>query len=395
MRRSAHARYRSQLTALAADALPVSIVERAGRDRGWWPPERRWIRTYGRFDPHHEPYVIVVLETEQAPQALVRIEVFHKEPGARVADHWCLRDGTVGWLRVSRFTSDPSLPGLVALLANGGRPAVVGYRPSRRCTIRCDRGDDVCYAKVYRGNDGERRHLEGEALWAAATRGELGFRVARPDRWDPLTRTVWQHQVDGDPIGDRLAGSEGARLVHRIGRAAGSLACSTVEPRETFDSAAQLASTVQAGAELCARVPHVADTVSALLEKLLFRRHDSGRRGLRPIHGAPRAKRWLDDGTTLGLLGFDGLAWGDPERDAAAFLGGLEGASDLAVPIGDLAEAFLAGYESVAGPLDRARLAVYRAHQRLATALRNARAVRPDGDACAERDLARVAQCVG
>ena len=146
MRTSAHARYRSQLTALAADALPLSIVERAGRDRGWWPPERRWVRTYGRFDPHHEPYVILVLETEQAPQTLVRIEVFHKEPGARVTDHWCLRDGTVGWLRVSRFTSDPSLPGLVALLTNGGRPAVVGYRPSRRCTIRCDRGDDVCYA---------------------------------------------------------------------------------------------------------------------------------------------------------------------------------------------------------------------------------------------------------
>ena len=333
MRTSAHARYQAQLTALAADALALSIVERAGRERGWWPPERRWVRTYGRFDPHHEPYVILVLETEQAPQALVRIEVFHKQPGARAADHWCLRETAVGWLRVSRFTSDPSLPGLAPLLANGGRPVVVGYRPSRRCTIRCDRGDDVCYAKVYPSPDGERGHLEGEVLWAAAMRGELGFRVARPDHWDPVTRTLWQHQVDGDPIGKRLAGPEGARLAHRIGRAAGSLAGSTIEPRETFDSSAQFARTVQLGAELCARVPQVAETMSALLEKLHFPRRGAGRRGLRPIHGALHAKQWLDDGTTLGLLDFDGLAWGDPEREAATFLGALDFESGLAVPI--------------------------------------------------------------
>jgi len=394
VRTSAHARYRAQLAALASDASLLPAIERAGRDRGWWQPERRWVRTYGRFDPHHEPYVTLVLETVQAPQALVRIEVFDKQPGARVTDHWCMRDDTVGWLRLSRFTSDPFLPGLAVLLNDGGRPTVVRYRPSRRCTIRYDRGDDVCYAKVYAGSDGERSHLESESLWTAATRGELGFRVARPDRWDPHLRTLWQHQVDGAPIVDALAGAGGDRLAHRIGRAAGSLPGSTIEPHETFDASVQFARSVRAGADLCARVPLVADTVSALLEKLTFRRREPGRRRLRPIHGAPHANQWLDDGTTLGLVDFDRMAWGDPELDAATFLGELDFETDLEVPVDRLADAFLAGYESVAGPLDRRLLAVYRAHKRLAKSLRSARAVRPDGDARAQRDLARVAECV-
>jgi len=392
VRTSAHARYRAQLTALASDARLLPAIERAARDRGWWQPERRWVRTYGRFDPHHEPYVSLVLETVQAPQTLVRIEAFGKEPGARAADHWCMRDDTMGWLRLSRFTSDPSLPGLARLLANGGRPTVVRYRPSRHCTIRCERGDDVCYAKVYASNDGERSHLEGELLWAAAMRGELGFRVARPDHWDPHLRTLWQYQVDGAPIRDALAGPAGEGLAHRVGRAAGSLAASTIAPRETFDSSVQFTRSVRAGADLCARVPVVADIVSALLEKLAFRRRGPGRFRLRPIHGAPYANQWLDDGTTLGLVDFDRMAWGDPELDAATFLAELDFEADLEVPVDRLADAFVAGYESVNGPLDRALLAVYRAHRRLARARRSARVVRPDGDARAERDLARVGE---
>lgn len=394
MRSSAHARCRARLTALAADTVVLPAIERAGRERGWWPPERRWVRTYGRFDPGHEPYVILVFETAQAPQALVRVEVFDKQPGARMTDHWSARDETVGWLRLSRFTSDPFLPGLAALLTDNGRPTILRYRPSRRCTIRYDRGDDVFYAKLYASNDGARSHLDGESLWSAAMRGELGFRVARPDRWDPHTRTRWQYQVDGSPVLAALGGSEGVQVAHRIGRAAGSLPGSTIEPRETFDPSIQFAQTVGYAADLVALVPRVADTVSTLLEKLAFRRRAPGRLRPRAIHGALLAKHWLDDGATLGLVSFEHFAWGDPELDAASFLGALECEPALEAPVERLAEAFLAGYESVAGPLDRSLVGIYRGHKRLAKALRSARAVQPDGDAHAERDLARVNECL-
>ncbi len=44
--------------------------------------------------------------------------------------------------------------------------------------------------------------------------------------------------------------------------------------------------------------------------------------------------------------------------------------------------------------LEPSLLAAYRAHKRLAKALRTARALRPDGDERAERHLARAAECL-
>ena len=65
-----------------------------------------------------------------------------------------------------------------------------------------------------------------------------------------------------------------------------------------------------------------------------------------------------------------------------------------AVAVDELNGAFLSGYEDVAGALDPALLRAYRAHKRLAKALRTARALRPDGDERAGRHLARAAECL-
>ena len=65
------------------------------------------------------------------------------------------------------------------------------------------------------------------------------------------------------------------------------------------------------------------------------------------------------------------------------------------VPVEELNRAFLGGYQDAAGGLDPSLLRAYRAHKRLAKALRTARALRPDGDDRAERHLARAAECVG
>ena len=65
-----------------------------------------------------------------------------------------------------------------------------------------------------------------------------------------------------------------------------------------------------------------------------------------------------------------------------------------AVPIAELNRAFLDGYSDRGVALEPSLLAVYRAHKRLAKALRTARALRPDGDERAERHLARAAECI-
>lgn len=63
-------------------------------------------------------------------------------------------------------------------------------------------------------------------------------------------------------------------------------------------------------------------------------------------------------------------------------------------PVAGQKEAFVEGYEEVAGRLDGVVLRAYRSHKRLAKALRTARALRPDGDARAQRHLASAVDCL-
>jgi len=114
---------------------------------------------------------------------------------------------------------------------------------------------------------------------------------------------------------------------------------------------------------------------------------------LRPIHGAPHAHQWLDDGERLGLVDFDGLAWGDPELDVATFMAELDFEDWETAPVAAINAHFLAGYEAVAGPLDERLLYAYRAHKRLSKALRNAYAVRTDNDMRVERALGQALVC--
>jgi len=394
MAEAAHRRYARRLTALATDGPVLDAIAGAEDGEGRWLPRHGWVRTYGRFSPDRDPFATLVLETPGSPQAIARVDVSEALPAGKSLDEVRVHVPVLGWLRVTPFSSDSALSALPDVLAMPGRATVVRYRPGRRCTIRFDDGECSRFAKVMADDEGERIHAGTIMLWRAAAAGELGFAVAEPDRWDRSTRTLWQGKVEGVPITARLLGAEGPELAHRIGRAAASLGRARLEPEETFDGAAQLARSFRYGQELIRRVPGLAAAVSDLIGALSDTHAARGGRPLRPIHGAPHPSQWLDDGARLGLVDFDRLSLGDPELDAATFLGELDFESELAVPVERLAEVFLAAYESVAGPLDRRLLSAYRAHKRLARALRSARALRPDGDARAGRDLRHaIAAC--
>jgi hypothetical protein len=139
--------------------------------------------------------------------------------------------------------------------------------------------------------------------------------------------------------------------------------------------------------ELSRTVPRLAPIAGALLERLAILHAGLGHRLLRPIHGAPHPSQWLMSEEGLGLVDFDRLALGNPELDAATFLGELEFEGGLLIPEDRLGAHFLAAYESVSGPLDPELLSAYRAHKRLAKALRMARSFAAGGDVRAERTL--------
>ena len=399
MIKPAHIRYQKQLTALATDTAILNVLEDAAKVCAWWPRQRTWIRRYGRFDPDRDPFATLVFETQNKPQAIFHAEVYQTRPTMRCAGDIVAFDEAVGWLRVMRFPSDRSLSTLASVLTEQGDMTVVRYRPQRRCTIRFEENGQTRFAKVYpkkflRYERGERFHSTAVALWCAAERGELGFAVAQPDRWDPQARTLWQAKLDGAPAIARLFGRDGNSVALRMGLAAGSLTRSGITLPKIFDGTKQLSASMRCGEELSRRVPRLAAKVCALLEHLVQMHAATKHDPPRPIHGDMDANQWLDDGLRLGLTDFDDFALGDPELDAATFLAELEVEDQPQLPIDQLSEAFLAGYESIAGPLNQRLLTMYIAHKRLFKSLRSARALHPRGDVDAERHLERAYQCI-
>jgi hypothetical protein len=214
----------------------------------------------------------------------------------------------VGWIRLRPFTADEGLPTLPAVLSRPGRRRVIRYRPHRQCTIRFEGEGHGLFAKVFPDERGERVHAEAVALWEASAHGELAFRVARPVRWDRAERTLWHEELPGEPVVDRLRSGQGPELAERMGRALASLSQSRLAPAGLFDGDAQLRHTSRGGEELCRHVPRLRPIVTAILHKLSHLHRQTAARRPRPIHGAPHAHQWLDDGGQLGLLDFDRIS---------------------------------------------------------------------------------------
>jgi hypothetical protein len=390
---SAHSRYREQLEALAGTDVFLGAVAEAFER--WGHPETRVsTRLYERFEPDAEPYATCVLATADQPQRIVRLDAFREgrpAPDPGVVD---VAAGGAGRLRVAWFPDDPALPTLPAAVAGPGRRTVVRYHPGRRCTIRVDDDGRTRYAKVYANWHGERIHADGLELWHAASRGELGFRVAEPERFEPELHAVWHGSVRGEPVKDRLGGPDGKELAWRVGRAAGTLSRAGLRPRARRNRGDELAAAARRCAELERRVPELGLPASRLLERLKRAYAACPVSKPRPVHGALHASQWLENGVGLALLDYDSLALGDPELDAATFLADVDVQNRERVPVDRLNSAFLAGYEETGDPLDPRLLAAYRANRRLEKALRVARALRTDGDAKAGRRLRGALDCL-
>ena len=377
---SAHARYRERLEALRSGEVVLAAVNAAAVEwSGEWDPDHcgRWIRTYGRFDPDGQPYALLVFSSRDNPAALCRVEVFDER--SRDVQGRLFDAGPAGWIRVSPFTTDPCLPTLHAVLALSADIAVIRYRPFRRCTLRVSTDTRTSFAKVYPDARGQRIYDESLLLEDAVGRRELRFRVARSERWDSSRMTLWQETLSGNSLPRPLLGAAAPRLARQIGEALGSLTVSSVRPREIFDASAQQARTARYCARLSAIAPGISPMTTALLQQLSLLSARRPSMPLAPIHGAAHPKQWLVDGTTLGLVDFDRLSWGEPELDLATFVTALE-FDEGAYRADELIAEAVSGFEAVARPVDLTRLHVYRLHKHVAKAYRAAVDLHPHGD---------------
>jgi hypothetical protein len=380
---SEHARYRQRLIRLGADELAATVARVIG-ERGWTEPGTEARRTYGRFEPARSPWATLLY-------ALGRtyVEVAAYDPGAGALPADVVVDDA-GPLRFTKVEDDAGAASPGAFLRAHPDAVIIRYRPGRRCVLRV--GDR--FVKLVRPELGIHLHATGTRLWDARRAGRLPFRVAEPDHWDAEANALWQGVVAGEPIGPALNTAQAEAVAQHVGMALGALAAARVEPWQRSSGAEQWARTERAAAEVVRRVPELRDDLADVLARLRGLYDGFVPRPPVPAHGAASPDQWLDDGSTLGLVDFDRFSWGDPEQDAAAFLGVHDFDSELRRSLVGIEAALRAGFREAGFALDERRSATYRVGARLRKVARTAMAVRPDGDERASRHLGAVVEAL-
>jgi aminoglycoside phosphotransferase (APT) family kinase protein len=359
-----HARYRDRIAGVLAEAALGPIGG---------PPATGWTIHMARFQPGRGPWARVV-QRGPGPAELVTTDFYDDGPAV-----------------VRQFPDDAALPSLRHLLASVGEPAVVRYRPDSRCTVRATVTDGVRWLKVYGGGIEAQRADESAARWRASARGELGFVVAEPDHVDVRSAAEWQRAVPGQPIAGALRDTGATQLGRRLGTALATLSRSSLVPSRTTTRGDELARTGRGIRRVARTVPNLAEALGARAQRLADAVTSLPAARVLPIHGSPHEHQWLHDGEgRLGLVDFDRWALGEPELDAATFLGELHFEHDLGDGLTELDEAVSEGYAEGALPLDRRVLHWYLAHKLLAKVVRTTFALRVDGDERASRHLDTV-----
>ena len=170
-----------------------------------------WTRTFARYTPGPDPIGTIAFQRDGSAADIVVVAVHASRPADPAAVALPGPD-RAGWLLARAFPDDPRLPGLAAVMAGPGRRTVVRYRPRRRCTIRVEDGGTTRFVKVLkRRADGAAMHRDAVALAAAASAGRLGFAVAAPDRFDPVTSALWQGALPGRPSSRACSGRTAPR----------------------------------------------------------------------------------------------------------------------------------------------------------------------------------------
>jgi hypothetical protein len=373
--------YAEQLRWLgSSQAALTAMAAEAGAQRGWWRADGGWLRCFARFDPLRTAYCTLLFEGGGDVQHFCLIEIHAQIPALQTEHEISLPCAPLGWIKLTRFPHDAALTTLPAVLADAGNVRVVRYRPRLRCTLRVDAAPgSASFAKVFADQSGAAVHAAGLSLWDAAARGELGFHVARPQRWDAATRCLWQGVAPGEPAQPHLLGAHGELLAQELGRSLATLSRSSLSAAPVYDAGWQLARTQDSLRELDVRAPQARAALEEIAAALLRTHAQLGPAAPRPLHGAPHPQQWLVGEQGCSLVDFDRCGSGDAELDVATFVAEVDFVNASRHDVARINEGFVRGFESRAGRLDPLRFGLYRAHKHVAKALRLARSVRVDG----------------
>lgn len=240
--------------------------------------------------------------------------------------------------------NDPGLPQLPRLmdaaraarrlqrggLAAPGAPVTVEllrHVPGSRAALRyCISGTPdgparTVYAKTIADDRSDGLHRRFQHFWLLSARDAQAPRVAQPLGHDPLTRTLWQAEAQGEPLaraGTAVTAQQAcvARALARVHAAPLALA-DAAPPHDV----AQALDTLQHRMRKLARIDtSLADAAAPLAEAL----HTHVGRAVAPrlqlIHGDCHAGQFWADGDRVCLFDLDECAPGDPMEDLAAYV---------------------------------------------------------------------------
>ncbi len=393
-RANAFAAYSDALHLLCRDEVLAKWLNRVAGDRGWWPVNQPWERTFARFDPWKSPFATLVYQAPRLPQGVALVEIYPHEPEVVHEVQCAFPVEKLGWVRVSRFPFDARLPTLAAFTRRHPEWQLVRYRPHKRCTFRLQQYGKPIYAKVFPNELGKDLYLHSLQLWHRAKEARLLFRVARPLEWAPETLTFYQAAIPGRPVYEQLLRTGGETIAFKIGQALASLSQSGLSPTAVLDLAAQMQRTQRNARKILRRMPELQQEVEQFLQRLQQHQACLEARPLRPIHGSPHAHQWLQCRDGLGLVDFDRVSMGHPELDLATFLAEMDYENDPGVPVQEINAAVVAGYVAQNGTLDPALLKVYRAHKRFAKVFKAAKELQPQAGLRVRRNLRFSLDCL-
>ena len=243
--------------------------------------------------------------------------------------------------------------------------------------MRATATEGIRWLKVYGGGIEAQRADVSAARWRASGRGELGFLVAEPVRVDVRSAAEWQRAVPGQPIASALRETGATQLARRLGTALATLSRSSLVPSRITTRGDELARTERGIRRVARTVPKLAGELGVRAQRLTDAVTSLPAAQALPIHGSPHEHQWLHDGERrLGLVDFDRWALGEPELDAATFLGELHFETDLADGVAEFRAAVSEGYGEGTAPLDQRVLHWYLAHKLLAKVVRTTFALR-------------------
>ena len=195
------------------------------------------------------------------------------------------------------------------------------YVPRKRAVLTIVQRDKPgrLYAKLARPQDADDLASCFQAVDRIAGTGAFAFRTPKVMAYLPDLHTVFMSEVPGRPFTEVIGRADSTPFA-AVGTALASLHRSGLRPEAEWTIEHQLDDLQRHLAGMARALPWLAERIDALVAQLSALAPAPFEGKGRPIHGNLFGDQILWDGSRIGIVDWDRLAWGDPLYDLGRLL---------------------------------------------------------------------------